>query len=109
MSTILRSNSRFTAQRASTLTGACLQSCRKLVAQLRGAKERVVAEFKAQVEDHEHLLELAVNEAEALAWHAGFPHLLFPELAEEKARTVAAWHERQQFLLEKSDPIAVAA
>ena len=48
-------------------------------------------------EDH-RLLALALNEAEALAWNTEFPHLFFPMLGEEKARTSLAWHQRQQSL-----------
>lgn len=46
--------------------------------------------------DFDRLLQLAINEAEALAWESGFPHLLFPALAEEKARAVAEWQVRQE-------------
>ena len=45
-----------------------------------------------------HVLELALNEAAALAWQTGFPCLFFPLLAMEKASAVAAWHLRQQFI-----------
>jgi hypothetical protein len=41
------------------------------------------------------LARLALNEAEALAWQTGVPHLVFPELADEKIRELAAWRERQ--------------
>jgi hypothetical protein len=55
------------------------------------------------------VLELAVNEAEALAWQTGFPQLLFPTLAVEKARAVATWHEHQQSLRRQDSPVAAAA
>jgi len=48
------------------------------------------------LDSQEHLLELALNEAEALAAQTGYPHLVFPVLAAEKVRSVAAWDARQQ-------------
>jgi membrane fusion protein, multidrug efflux system len=41
------------------------------------------------------LTRLALNEAEALAWETGYPHLVFPVLAEEKINTLSMWHGRQ--------------
>jgi hypothetical protein len=52
--------------------------------------------FAVLREEQPHLLHLALNEAEALAWQTGFPALVFPELALEKANRVAEWHERQR-------------
>ncbi len=79
-----------------TLGSACLASCQKLLAQIEQTRNAILAEFRETLAAHEHLLRLAVNEAEALAWQTGFPHLLFPALAMEKVRAVAAWHERQE-------------
>jgi hypothetical protein len=92
-----------------TFAGACLSSCRKLLAQIESAKASILAEFRERLEPHEHLLELAVNEAEALAWETGFPQLLFPTLAVEKARDVATWHTRQQFVRRNGTPRSVDA
>ena len=50
-----------------------------------------------------HVLELALNEAAALAWQTGFPDLFFPLLAMEKVCAVAAWHLRQQ-LVRRTEP-----
>jgi hypothetical protein len=55
------------------------------------------------------LLRLALNEAEALAWDASFPHLWFPLLAEEKAQEVAAWHAHQSAIYPGTARLAVAA
>lgn len=86
----------------------CLASCRKLLQQLQNVKEQVVDEFRDQVEEHQNLLRLAVNEAEALAWQTEYPQLLFPSLATEKAYAIADWHARQQ-LLRRTAPALVAA
>jgi hypothetical protein len=96
-----------TAARPS-LAQTCFNSCRKLLAQLESTKARILADFRGSLREHEHLLELAVNEAEARAWQAGFPHLLFPVLAEENARAAATWHARQQDLLRHSPALGVA-
>ena len=65
---------------------------------MQNAKAEIVAEFSAGLREHAHLVELAVNEAEALAWQTGFPQLLFPTLATEKARALTDWHKRQHTL-----------
>ncbi len=86
----------------------CINSCRRLLARLQKSKSSVLAEFRDRFTGNEHLLELAVNEAEALAWDTGFPGLLFPTLAAEKAGAVAAWQARQQRIREYQ-PLAAAA
>lgn len=79
-----------------TLAGVCLGSCQKLVAQIERTKNAILGEFLATLEAHEHLLRLAVTEAEALAWQTDFPLLVFPTLAREKAQAVVAWQTRQR-------------
>ena len=78
--------------------------CRKVVAQIEKAKERILAEFRGRLEEHGHLLRLALNEAEALAWQTDYPHLLFPTLAAEKAQAAATWHTRQEYLRNSQSP-----
>lgn len=92
-----------------SFTRVCLDSCQKLLAQIEAAKDAVLAEFNETRQAHEHLLQLALTEAEALAWEAGYPHLLFPALAQEKARAVAAWIDRQQLIHRKEQGLALAA
>jgi hypothetical protein len=87
----------------------CIASCRKLLRQIENVKTGIVDEFRGRLEDHQHVLELAVNEAEALAWQAGFPQLLFPTLAVEKARAVETWHSRQESLRRRTSPMLIAA
>jgi hypothetical protein len=53
-------------------------------------RANVLAEYRAGSGRDEQLIELAINEAEALAWQTGYPELVFPELAAEKARKAAA-------------------
>ena len=90
-----------------SFTARCLTSCRKLLKQLEDVKEQVVQEFRDQVEEHQHVLRLAVNEAEALAWQTDYPELLFADLATEKAHAVANWHIRQQLLRRRTAPALV--
>jgi hypothetical protein len=87
----------------------CVASYRKILAQLEDVKEQVVEEFRGRLENHQHVLELAVNEAEALAWQTGFPQLFFPTLATEKASAVTSWHLRQQSLRERTASMRIAA
>ncbi len=62
------------------------------------AREQILQEYLAQTGEDSRLLRLALNEAEALAWNTGFPHLFFPQLAQEKAETTIAWQRRQRSL-----------
>jgi hypothetical protein len=85
-----------------------LAPCRRCLARLEQVKASVLSEFRGQLESHERLLELAVGEAEALAWQTGFPQLVFPALAWEKARAVTTWHARQRSL-QRTDPLRALA
>ena len=76
----------------------CSSSCRKIVAQLNRTKNEVVHEFQEAFGIDEHMLQLAVNEAEALAWQSGYPQLVFADLAAEKAQAVVLWNQRQSAL-----------
>jgi hypothetical protein len=55
------------------------------------------------------LLDLAVNEAEALACETGVPELVMVTLAEEKVRATRKWFARQEQLKERSAPWQLAA
>jgi hypothetical protein len=63
------------------------------IAKVRALVER---EFSILLEREPRLLQQALNEAEAIAWQTGFPQLVFPSLALEKARAVATWEGRQR-------------
>ncbi|MDB6059289.1 MAG: hypothetical protein JWO95_3133 [Verrucomicrobiales bacterium] len=88
---------RTTASKTSQFTKICVTACKKLLARIEEAKENVIAEFSANLKGREHMLQLAVNEAEAIAWQTEFPYLVFPTLAREKAASVENWaaHQRQ--------------
>ena len=92
-----------------TFKHVCLASCRKLLAQIEKTKNAVVAEFREALGEHEHVLRLALNEAEALAWQTSYPHLIFPTLAVEKAQAVAAWHEHQRTIQRTGSGMGLAA
>ncbi len=87
----------------------CLSSCRRLLARLEKAKASILAEFRKSLQEDEHVLYLALNEAEAMAWQTGFPQLIFPTLAMEKAQAVQAWHQRQQSFRAHGTPFLAAA
>jgi hypothetical protein len=88
---------------------ACVDRCQKLVAHLANVKANLVAEFKENFEVQEKLLQLAVNEAEALAWETDYPHLVFPTLAREKVRGVANWNRRQGSIRRSAQTYAFSA
>jgi len=76
----------------------CIASCRKLLGQIQRTKDSILAEFSGRVAEHKQVLQLALTEAEALAWQTGVPQLVFPTLAAEKAQAVLAWHNHQNSL-----------
>src|SRR6266705_39550 len=78
-----------------TLKQACLGACSKIAAQVARAKDAILAESRQLLGAPERMLQLALNEAEAVAWQTEYPHLVFPELAMEKVQKVAAWNHRQ--------------
>jgi hypothetical protein len=78
---------------------------RGLIAQV---KDAVLADYADLTGEHTRVLRLALNEAEALAWQTGFPHLFFPALATEKARTALSWHRRQRALRARGTEVAFA-
>jgi len=90
-----------------TITDRCMQSCKKLLTGIEQAKNRILDEFSMVAVRKD--FQLAMNEAEALAWQTNYPHLLFPSLAMEKIQAVAAWQRRQQFMLQPHLTFAEAA
>ena len=93
----------------STFKHVCLASCRKLLAQIEKTKDAIIAEFRETLGEHEQMLHLALNEAEALAWETAYPQLIFPTLAVEKAQAVASWHRRQQSIQRTGSALGLAA
>jgi hypothetical protein len=93
----------------SALGALCLRSCRKIIAQIRKAKDAIFAEARGTLHTHERMLQLALNEAEALAWQTEYPHLVFPALAAEKVRAVADWNRHQRSGWQTDSPLALAA
>ncbi|SRR6266496_5915936 len=91
-----------------TFVGACAVSCQKLITQIKKVRDTILAEFRGTLGAPERLLQLALNEAEALAWETEFPHLVFPVLATEKAEAVAAWENRQRSLRRTGSARALA-
>ena len=85
-----------------------LRSCDPVERRLKQVRQAVADEFQEQVDVRSRLFNLALNEAEALAWQTGFPHLVFPVLAAEKAQAAVAWKKRQQ-TLKSADELVMAA
>jgi|ERR1700722_16435198 hypothetical protein len=81
-----------------SIANRCVQSCKQLLAGIEQAKNKIVAEFRDIVELNQKSFDLALNEAEALAWQTDYPQLFFPSLALEKIQTVAARQTRRQIL-----------
>jgi len=86
-------------RKEANLGRACLNGCKQILAQIRNAREVILTEARKTLKVQEQLLRLAVNEAEALAWQTLYPQLVFPNLAVEKLRGVAAWNNHQRSLI----------
>jgi hypothetical protein len=94
------------AESGTTFKNTCLAFRRKILTQIKKAKEAIFTESRAALAAQERLLRLALNEAEALAWQTMYPHLVFPALAREKVQAVVAWDAHQQFV-RQPNPISV--
>ena len=95
--------------KSNRFSSACVSSCKKIMAQLNAVKQSIAREFSDTMAAHNHLLELALNEAEALAAETSYPHLFFPVLAEEKSRAVSSWTAHQQAIRRSESPRRLAA
>jgi hypothetical protein len=83
--------------------------CRKALALVEQIKATILSEHHDRQDDSKHLVQLALNEAEALAWQTDYPHLFFPNLAAEKLQAVGNWQARQRLLHGASGQLAFAA
>ena len=92
-----------------TTTQLLRATCRAGGVQLQQARYTIENEFDALRDAEGRLVNLALNEAEALACQTHYPHLVFPTLAEEKLRAIAAWQERQESLRSHNQAVAFAA
>ena len=88
--------------------GAGVNRCDTVRQAIAQAKERLLTSYFHLAQEHANVLRLALNEAEALAWQTGFPHLLFPELAAEKAEGAIRWHQRQRSVRRGASELAFA-
>jgi len=99
---------RMDAGGGSAFSTLCLRSCRKILAQIRKAKDAIFAEARGTLDTHERMLQLALNEAEALAWQTEYPHLVFPALATEKVHAITDWNRHQRSVWQ-TDPFSALA
>lgn len=68
-------------------------SGQKLIVGINRAKHDLAARFADQSELPLRLFQVALNEAEALAWETEYPQLVFPTLAEEKIAAISSWYD----------------
>jgi AraC-like DNA-binding protein len=78
---------------ATATTDPLRKISRQLNAMKKSLRRRLVAEFETMLPAA--LIRRALDEAEQIAHETGFPHLVFPVLAEEQVRRVSyvATHE----------------
>lgn len=75
---------------------ACASSYHKVAALFASVRTTIMDQFQDLASEHQHTLQLVLNEAEALAWQTDYPELVFQDLAEEKARSFANWMDHQR-------------
>lgn len=102
-------NMKLSRTTGSTIKQACLGACSKIAAQVARAKDAILTESRQLLGTPERMVQLALNEAEAVAWQTEYPHLVFPALAMEKVQSVAAWQHRQASVQSASRPLAWTA
>ncbi len=86
-----------------------LEGGEPIQAQIQQLRQKLSASHPFSRDGKSHLIRLALNEAEALAWQTEYPHLVFPALAEEKIAAIQQWHSRQNLLWHDSFELAFAA
>jgi hypothetical protein len=67
-------------------------SGRKLIVGIEKARQELATQHANQSELPQRLFQVALNEAEALAWETEYPQLIFPTLAEEKIAAMSSWY-----------------
>jgi len=77
---------------------------RNTIEAIAKARALVEREFSILLQREPRLLRQVLNEAEAIAWQTGFPQLVFPSLALEKARAAAIWENRQRTMRQPTSP-----
>jgi len=100
-------NSQFARQEQSFIK-SCARSCQKMLSRLQNVRDSVADEFRNLVGHRDRMLDLALHEAESLAYQTGYPQLVFPVLAREKAEAVVTWTRRQRELRHSRFELAAA-
>jgi hypothetical protein len=101
---IMKSNDRKTPRAAA---GARLDE-QKVREQIARSRKVLLAESAVGPEPEQHMLRLALNEAESLAWQTRYPDLVFPVLAAEKLQALTDWKQRQDFVWQSSPMLSLA-
>jgi hypothetical protein len=102
----MKLNQEIQRSRVRAAANVCVECCQKLATQIKAVKEGFGAERRPTLAVPDRMFRLALNEAEALAWQTGYPHLLFPALATEKIQAATEWSARQKLLRQKkSGPV----
>jgi len=71
---------------------AWIESGKKLILGIDQVKRNLVAQSQENLGLPQRLFQVALNEAETLAWETEYPQLIFPTLAEEKIKAISAWY-----------------
>lgn len=72
--------------------GAWVASGQRLVLGIERVKRNLVAQVQKTLDLPQRLVQVALNEAEGLAWETEYPQLVFPSLAEEKIEALSKWY-----------------
>lgn len=92
----MKHNDNRSTQLGRSFVKACALSCQRMLAKLQNVKESLTQEFRSRLGNRNRMLDLALHEAESLAYETGYPQLVFPSLAREKAEAVVRWNRRQK-------------
>jgi hypothetical protein len=78
---------------AKIVPNSWVASSQKLIVGIERAKRELAVQFVGHPELPQRLFQVALNEAEALAWETEYPQLVFPTLAEEKIAAISSWYD----------------
>lgn len=107
MNTIIENENNGTCAQAHAAFSEDMEN--RIASQINTVKREIFTQFQGALGTNDHLLRLAIVEADALAHQTEYPHLVFPLLAAEKAETAARWQLHQRYLLRSKTAYALAA
>lgn len=88
----MNANNRVVSNVMKIVPDSWIESGKRLILGIERVKRNLAEQAQNNLGLPQRLFQVALNEAEALAWETEYPQLLFPALAEEKIEAISAWY-----------------